>query len=51
MHKEFACPVCESPVIVYPEDGEEDRVVCGGCGAFLATRKQFRRFVEEHVEA
>jgi ribosomal protein S27E len=39
MRKEFGCPVCDSPAIVYPE-GEEDRVVCGGCGAFLATRGQ-----------
>jgi uncharacterized paraquat-inducible protein A len=50
MHKEFACPVCDSPAIVYPDEGEEDRVVCGRCGAFLATRNQFRRFVEEHAE-
>jgi hypothetical protein len=49
MHKEFACPVCDSPAIVYPEEGEQDRVVCGGCGAFLATRNQFRRLVEEHA--
>jgi hypothetical protein len=51
MRREFACPVCDSPAVVYPEDGEDDRVVCGGCGAFLATRNQFRRFVEEHAEA
>jgi hypothetical protein len=56
MRKEFACPVCDSPAIVYPEEGEEDeedeedRVTCGGCGAFLATRNQFRRLVEEHAE-
>jgi hypothetical protein len=50
MSEEFACAVCNSPEIVYPEDGEEDRVVCGGCGAFVATRGQFRRLVEEHAE-
>jgi hypothetical protein len=50
MHKEFACPVCDSPAIVYPAEGEEDRVVCGGCGAFVATRDQFRRLVEQHAE-
>jgi transcription elongation factor Elf1 len=50
MHKEFACPVCDSPAIVYPEEGEQDRVVCGGCEAFLATRNQFRRLVEEPAE-
>jgi transcription elongation factor Elf1 len=48
MGKEFACPVCDSPAIVYPEEGEEDRVVCAECGAFLATRNHFRRLVEEH---
>jgi hypothetical protein len=50
MRKEFACPVCDSPAIVYPEEGEEDRIVCGGCGAFVATRDQFRRFIEQHAE-
>jgi hypothetical protein len=50
MREEFACSVCDSPAIVYPEEGEQDQVVCGGCGAFLATRKQFRRLVEEHAE-
>jgi transcription elongation factor Elf1 len=49
MPKEFACPVCDSPAIVYPEEGEKDRVVCGGCGAFLATRIQFRRLVEQQA--
>jgi ribosomal protein S27E len=41
---EFACPRCDSPSVAYPEEG--DRVVCAGCGAFLATRTQFRRFIE-----
>jgi transcription elongation factor Elf1 len=50
MRKEFACHVCDSAAIVYPEKGEEDRVVCGGCGAFLATRSQFRRLIDEHSE-
>jgi hypothetical protein len=50
MSEEFACPVCDSPAIVYPEEGEEDRIVCGGCGAFVATRDQFRRLVERHAE-
>ena len=49
MPEDFACPVCDFPGIVYPEEGEEDRVVCGRCGAFLAKRNQFRRLVEEHA--
>jgi ribosomal protein S27E len=49
MRKEFACPVCDSPAIVYPE-GEADRVLCGGCGAFLATRGQFRVLVAERTD-
>jgi transcription elongation factor Elf1 len=52
MREEFACSVCGSPAIVYPEgeEGEEDRVVCGGCGAFLATRSEFRRLIEGLTE-
>jgi hypothetical protein len=50
MRKEFACAVCDSPAIVYPEEGEEDRVLCGGCGALVGTRHQFRRLVEQHAE-
>jgi transcription elongation factor Elf1 len=47
MPEEFACPNCGSPSVVYADAGEEDgRVECRGCGAFLATRGQFRRFVE-----
>jgi hypothetical protein len=45
MGSEFACPHCGSPSVVYPDEGE-DRVLCAGCGAFLATRSQFRRLVE-----
>jgi transcription elongation factor Elf1 len=47
MPDEFACPNCGSPSVVYPDVEEDDgRVECRGCGAFLATRGQFRRFVE-----
>jgi transcription elongation factor Elf1 len=46
MPKEYACPRCGSPSIIYPDEGKKDSVVCGGCGAFLATRSQFRRLVE-----
>jgi transcription elongation factor Elf1 len=46
MPKEFACPRCGSPSVVYPDEGEDDRVVCDGCGAFVATRSQFRRIID-----
>jgi transcription elongation factor Elf1 len=46
MGSEFACPRCESPSVAYPDQGEEGGVVCAGCGAFLATRSQFRRIIE-----
>jgi len=42
---EFACPCCDSPSVAFPDEGE-DRVVCAGCGAFIATRSQFRRLIE-----
>jgi hypothetical protein len=47
MPEEFACPSCGSPSVVYP-DAEEDNacVVCRACGAFLATRGQFRQLVD-----
>jgi hypothetical protein len=32
MGEEFACPVCDSPAIVYPEEGEEDRVCAAAAG-------------------
>ena len=44
MGPEFACPRCDSPSVAYPDEG--DRVVCAGCGAFLATRTQFRQLIE-----
>jgi hypothetical protein len=52
MREEFACSVCSSPAIIYPEaeEGEEDCVVCAGCGTFLATRSQFRRLIGELAE-
>jgi transcription initiation factor TFIIIB Brf1 subunit/transcription initiation factor TFIIB len=53
MGSEFACPHCDSPAVIYSDEPEEDRVVCAGCGAFLATRKQFRRLIdrrEKHSE-
>jgi transcription elongation factor Elf1 len=47
MPEEFACPNCGSPSVVYPDVEEDDgRVECRACGTFLATRGQFRRFVE-----
>jgi transcription elongation factor Elf1 len=46
MPKEFACPRCGSPSVVFPDEGKDDRIVCGGCGAFLATRRQFRRIID-----
>jgi transcription elongation factor Elf1 len=46
MGSEFACPRCDAPSVVYPDEGEDDRVICAGCGAFLATRSQFRRLIE-----
>lgn len=47
MPEEFACPNCGSPSVVYPNVEEDDgRVECRACGTFLATRGQFRRFVE-----
>jgi transcription elongation factor Elf1 len=50
MPEEFACPNCGSPSVVYPDAGEDDgRVECRACGAFLATRGQFRRFVESRA--
>ncbi len=45
MSSEFGCPRCDSPSIVYPDEGD-DRVICAGCGAFLATRSQFRQLIE-----
>jgi hypothetical protein len=50
MRKEFACPVFDSPAIVDPGRGEGNRVVCAGCGAFVATCDQFRRLIEQQVE-
>src|SRR5215475_3674623 len=45
MGSEFACSHCGSPSVVYPDE-DEDRVMCAGCGAFLATRSQFRKLIE-----
>ena len=47
MTEEFSCPNCGSPSVLYSDDAEDDeRVVCGTCGTFLATRVEFRKFVE-----
>jgi hypothetical protein len=51
MGSEFACARCDSPSIAYPDEGEEDRIVCAGCGAFLATRTQFRRLIERREKS
>jgi transcription initiation factor TFIIIB Brf1 subunit/transcription initiation factor TFIIB len=48
MPKEPTCPNCDSPSVVYPEDSDGP-VVCGACGIFLATRRQFRHFLERHA--
>ena len=47
MPKEFACPNCNCPSVVYPQipDGHE-RVMCRACGTALASLSQFRRMVE-----
>jgi hypothetical protein len=45
--QEFARPNCDSPSIVCSNAAEDDdRVVCPACGTLLATRAEFRRFVE-----
>jgi transcription initiation factor TFIIIB Brf1 subunit/transcription initiation factor TFIIB len=49
MPKEPTCPNCQSPSVIYPEDLDDGPVVCGACGAFLATRGQFRHFLERHA--
>jgi transcription elongation factor Elf1 len=47
MAEDFSCPSCGSPSVIYPNAGEDKgHVLCRACGEFLATRGQFRRFVE-----
>jgi transcription elongation factor Elf1 len=47
MPEEFSCPSCGSPSVLYCDAADDDeRVVCGTCGTFLATRIEFRKFVE-----
>jgi transcription elongation factor Elf1 len=47
MSKEFACPTCDCPSVVYPDTGKDDgHVTCRACGTFLATLAQFRHSVE-----
>jgi ribosomal protein S27E len=50
MGSEFGCPRCDSPSVAYPDEGE-DRVICAGCGAFLATRSQFRRLIARRAKS
>jgi ribosomal protein S27AE len=46
MTEEFSCPSCGSPSVLYCDAADDDeRVVCGTCGMFLATRVEFRKFV------
>jgi hypothetical protein len=43
MH-EFACEVCASPAVVYPDDLDANApVVCAGCGAEICTYGEFRQ--------
>jgi transcription elongation factor Elf1 len=47
MPKEFACPNCNCPSVVYPQiPDDHERVVCRACGTALASLSQFRRIVE-----
>jgi transcription elongation factor Elf1 len=48
MTEEFGCPNCGSPSVLYCDAAAEDdeHVVCGTCGMFLATRIEFRKLVE-----
>jgi hypothetical protein len=50
MQKEFACPTCQSPSVIYPDRlGDNDKVLCRACGTPIATMAQFRRFIENHT--
>jgi transcription elongation factor Elf1 len=50
MTEEFSCPNCGSPSVLYCDAAEDDEhVVCGTCGTFLATRVEFRKFVDGHA--
>jgi transcription elongation factor Elf1 len=50
MKEEFGCPSCGSPSVLYCDAIDDDeRVVCGTCGTFLATRVEFRKFVESRA--
>jgi transcription elongation factor Elf1 len=50
MIEEFSCPNCVSPSVLYCGVADDDeRVVCGTCGTFLATRVEFRKFVESRA--
>jgi ribosomal protein S27E len=50
MSDEISCPNCESPSVVYSEATKGDGpVVCGACGAFRASRGQFRHLLERHA--
>jgi hypothetical protein len=47
MPEDFARPNCDSVSIICSDAAEDDdRVVCPACGTLLATRAEFRRFVE-----
>jgi ribosomal protein S27AE len=47
MTEEFSCPNCHSPSVLYSDAADDDeRVLCGTCGTFLATRVEFRKLVE-----
>jgi hypothetical protein len=47
MPEEFARPNCDPQSTVCSDAAnDDDRVVCPACGAMLATRAEFRRFVE-----
>jgi DNA-directed RNA polymerase subunit RPC12/RpoP len=46
---DFACKVCGSPAIVYPDRLDDDAapVRCQRCNAIRCTLGEFRRLVEE----
>jgi hypothetical protein len=47
MPEDFARPNCDSASNISSDAAEDDdRMVCPACGTLLATRAEFRRFVE-----
>jgi transcription elongation factor Elf1 len=47
---EFTCPNCRSQSVNYPDAARDwQSVTCRGCGAWLGTLAEFRRFVRRHA--